>query len=164
MKTKVITIKNINNIKVSVIVPVYNAEKYLRYCLNSLKSQTLSNIEFICVNDGSTDKSLEILNEYAKNDSRFIVLNQENRGSGQARNNALKIAQGEYIGFVDSDDIVSKNYFKALYTASKNGKYDIVATSKIKLFKDGDKKTRRKHVGLRNRKYLVKDNYEKSNI
>ena len=90
-----------DKIKVSVIVPVYNVEKYLRECLESLVNQTLKEIEIICINDGSEDSSLEILNEYASKDSRFVIINQENCGQSVARNKGLDVAKGEYIGFVD---------------------------------------------------------------
>ena len=86
--------------KVSVIIPVYNVEKYLRECLDSVINQTLSDIEIICINDGSTDNSLEILKEYAENDSRIKIITQENQGQGVARNNAIEAAQGEYLVFV----------------------------------------------------------------
>lgn len=105
-----------DKIKVSVIVPVYNVEKYLRECLNSLVNQTLKEIEIICINDGSEDSSLEILNEYASKDSRFVIINQENSGQSVARNKGLDVAKGEYIGFVDSDDWVDLNFFENLYS------------------------------------------------
>ena len=91
--------------KVSIIVPVYNVEKYLNACLESLKNQTLKDIEVICVNDGSTDNSLSILESFAKNDRRFIVINQENGGRSLARNAGLKKASSSYIMFCDSDDL-----------------------------------------------------------
>ena len=90
--------------KVSVIIPVYNTEKYLRQCLDSVVNQTLKEIEIICVDDGSTDSSLEILKEYAKKDNRFIILTQENLHAGVARNAGLTVAKGEYVSFLDSDD------------------------------------------------------------
>ena len=89
---------------VSVIVPVYNAEKYLDTCLNSLINQTLSNIEIICVNDGSTDHSADILKKYASEDPRITVLSHENRGQGRSRNAGLAVARGKYVMFIDSDD------------------------------------------------------------
>ena len=98
--------------KISVIVPVYNAEKYLRKCLDSLIFQTYGNLEIICVNDGSTDKSLDILNEYKVSDSRIIVVDKENEGQSVARNIGLDIATGDYISFIDSDDWV----FLTLYS------------------------------------------------
>ena len=91
--------------KVSVLTAVYNSEKYLRTCLDSLLAQTLSDAEFICIDDGSTDSSQSILQAYAKQDSRFRILQfAENRGMAIARNEALKVAQGEYIAMLDSDD------------------------------------------------------------
>ena len=91
-------------IKVSVIMPVYNVEKYLHQCMDSLVQQTLTDIEIICVDDGSTDNSLAILQEYAQRDSRIIVLQQKNSGAGVARNTGMKIVKGEYLAIVDSDD------------------------------------------------------------
>ena len=99
---------------VSVIVPVYNAEKYLNRCLESLAGQTHDNIEIILVNDGSTDKSIEICNEWAKKDSRISVFNTENRGAAAARNFALKHAHGEFIAFADSDDYAEKEMLETL--------------------------------------------------
>ena len=90
--------------KVSVIIPVYNAEKYLRQCLDSVVNQTLKDIEIVCVNDGSPDNSLSILEEYASKDERIKIINQENQGQGYARNRALENACGDYIMFLDSDD------------------------------------------------------------
>ena len=90
--------------KVSVIIPVYNTEKYLRECLDRVISQTLADIEIICVDDGSTDSSLEILKEYAQKDKRIKILQQENKGAGAARNFGLKKAKGEYVAFMDADD------------------------------------------------------------
>jgi glycosyltransferase involved in cell wall biosynthesis len=100
--------------KVSVIIPVYNAEKYLRKCLNSVVNQTLRDIEIICVNDGSTDGSLAILEEYAKKDSRIVVINQKNQGAGLARNKALKCAHGRYFVFMDPDDFYPNDNTLAL--------------------------------------------------
>lgn len=92
------------DVKVSVIIPVYNQEKYLRKCLDSVVCQTLKEIEIICVDDGSTDSSLSILKDYEKSDSRIVVISQDNAGAGAARNNGLKHAKGEYLSFLDSDD------------------------------------------------------------
>ena len=91
-------------IKVSVIIPVYNSEDYLQECLDSLLKQTLHEIEIICVDDGSTDGSLQILEKNAANDKRIQILHQENLHAGVARNNGLKAAHGEYVIFLDSDD------------------------------------------------------------
>ena len=92
--------------KISVIVPVYNTGRYLRKCLNSLIYQTYHNLEIICVNDGSTDDSLDILNEYKSADTRVIVIDKENEGTAAARNSGIEIATGDYVSFIDSDDWV----------------------------------------------------------
>ena len=113
------------DIKVSVIVPVYNVEQYLERCLNSLINQTLKDIEIICVNDGSTDSSLSILENFAAQDNRIKIINQSNQGISVGRNNALKIATGEFIGYVDSDDWVSYNFFELLYNNAKKYNADI---------------------------------------
>lgn len=103
--------------KVSVIIPVFNTEKYLRKCLNSVCNQTLKDIEIICVNDSSTDDSLEILKEYAAKDERIKLINFiENKGAAAARNAGVDIARGEYIGFVDSDDYIDLDFYEKLYS------------------------------------------------
>ena len=99
---------------ISVIVPVYNVEKYLEECLDSIQDQTYSDIEVILVNDGSTDSSKEICKKYCKQDSRFLLINQENQGLSAARNKGVEISTGEYIVFVDSDDIIKTNYLEKL--------------------------------------------------
>ncbi len=98
--------------KVSVIVPVYNVEKYLRECLDSIVNQTYKNIEVICIDDGSTDSSLEILQEYAQRDDRVVILQQENQGAAVARNYGMSLAKGEYISFLDSDDVFHLQMFE----------------------------------------------------
>ncbi len=108
-----------NNPLISVITPVYNSEKFLDECLNSLRFQTYSNLEFICINDGSTDSSYEILKEYREKDTRFIILNQNNQGAGRARNAGLNIARGKYISFVDSDDRVSLSLYQKFVNLKK---------------------------------------------
>ncbi len=105
-------------VNVSVIIPVYNTEKYLARCLESLNNQTLKDIEIICINDGSTDNSLAILEDYAKKDSRIKVISQDNAKQGAARNKGLDIAKGEFVAFVDSDDWVDKDYLEKLYNAA----------------------------------------------
>ena len=114
-----------SNPKVSVILPVYNVGKYLRQSLDSLINQTLKDIEIICVNDGSTDDSYEILEEYKAKDARIKVIHKENKGTGAARNDGLRIAQGECIGFVDPDDWVKPNMFECLYGLIKEKNLDI---------------------------------------
>lgn len=112
--------------KVSIIVPVYNAEKYLDRCINSLRNQTLKEIEIIFVDDSSTDSSLEICNKAAAEDLRIKVIHKANEGAGAARNTALKIITGEYVGFVDSDDFVDINMFKFLYEKAIKYKSDLI--------------------------------------
>jgi glycosyltransferase involved in cell wall biosynthesis len=114
------------NIKVSIIIPLHNVEKYLRQCLDSVVNQTLKEIEIICVNDGSTDNSLQILEEYAKKDDRVRIINKKNMGVGAARNTGLKYVKGEYIGFVDSDDWVDETMFEKLYRNGRLHNSDIV--------------------------------------
>lgn len=116
---------------VSVIVPVYNASSFIRRCVDSLIKQTLKNIEIILVNDGSTDDSLNIIKEYERLDSRIIVINQTNSGCNVSRNKGISIARGRYIGFVDSDDMVSPDYFAELYATAVSEEADIAATPNI---------------------------------
>ena len=112
--------------KISVIIPVYNVEKYISRCLDSIINQTLKDIEIICVNDGSKDYSLEILKDYEKRDKRVKVINQENQGLSVARNTGLDNAIGEFVSFIDSDDwISSSDYFEKLYNSAKNTGSDI---------------------------------------
>ena len=113
--------------KVSVIIPVYNVENYLRKCLDSLVNQTLKDIEIIVVNDGSPDNSQEIIDEYVKKYPKKVVsVIQENGGQGTARNTGLLYAKGEYIGYVDSDDYVEENMYEELYKKAKEDDSDIV--------------------------------------
>ena len=115
-----------NNIKVSIIIPTYNVEQYLRECMASITNQTLKDIEIICVNDGSTDNSLEILNEYAAKDERVVVLSGPNGGYGKAMNKGLDYAHGEYIGIVEPDDFVSLDMYELLYNKAKEKDLDFV--------------------------------------
>ena len=105
----------------SIVVPVYNTEKYLKQCVDSLTSQTLNEIEIILVDDGSTDGSGAICDEYAAKDSRIKVIHKENGGLGFARNSGLEMAQGEFVGFVDSDDWVDLDFFEKLLGKTRKG-------------------------------------------
>ena len=122
--------------KVSIIVPVYNAQEYIKRCVNSLKNQTLEDIEIILVDDNSTDASLEICNKMAMEDIRIKVIHKENEGAGKARNAALKIATGEYIGFLDSDDFVGQDMYKTLCEKAEKYNSDLVMSGV--LFVDGN--------------------------
>ena len=117
----------INNVPiVSVIIPVYNAAKYLYQCLNSLKDQTLKNIEIICVDDGSTDGSLNILKQYADTDKPFVILKQKKFAAAVARNNGIKIAKGKYIIFLDSDDYFEQDLIEASVKQAEKFNADMV--------------------------------------
>lgn len=111
---------------ISVIVPIYNAEKYISRCLNSLLSQTYKNFEVIAVDDGSTDRTFEILKQYEKKDQRIKVITKYNGGSASARNLALNFIKGDYIAFVDVDDYVSVDFLKILVDIAKKTGADIV--------------------------------------
>ena len=107
--------------KISIIIPVYNVEKYLRECLDSCVNQTLENIEIICVDDASPDNSIKILEEYQAKDSRIrIFRHEENKNLGAARNTGLANATGEYVWFVDSDDYIELNMVEELLKCRKN--------------------------------------------
>lgn len=111
--------------KISVIVPIFKTEAYLRRCLDSILNNTYRNLEIICINDGSPDNSGEILEEYQKLDSRIVVLKQENNGISAARNAGLDVAKGEFIAFIDSDDWIHPNYFRYLAQIQQATKADI---------------------------------------
>ena len=104
-----------NNPLITVIVPVYNVEKYLTRCVDSIINQTYKNLEIILVDDGSTDSSPAICDNYAKKDSRINVIHKQNNGASSARNAALDIASGDYIGFVDSDDYINRDMYASLF-------------------------------------------------
>ena len=113
------------NIKISVVVPVYNAAKYLPRCLDSVLTQDYSNLEIICVNDGSTDESLSVLQVYAQKDERVKVLSQFNQGAAAARNKGIKNASGDYISFIDADDFVAQGLYSYLVQNLQNDLVDI---------------------------------------
>lgn len=114
-------------IDISVIVPAYNAENYIKTCLNSLINQTKKEIEIIVINDGSTDNTLDILNEYKnKYGDAIKVISQKNQGLSVTRNNGIKIAQGKYVAFVDSDDYIKDNMLEILFNKAIEKDYDVV--------------------------------------
>ena len=119
--------------EISVIVPIYNSEKYLKKCLDCLINQTLQNIEIILVDDGSPDNSFKIYEEYAKKDNRIVIIKQSNQKQGAARNRGMEIAKGEYIGFVDCDDFVDLNFFEILLKTAKKHFADMAMSSVIKV-------------------------------
>lgn len=128
--------------KVSILVPVYNVEKYLRECLDSLINQTLQDIEIICINDGSTDNSPKILEEYQAKDTRIKVINKINSGYGASMNIGLNAATGDYIGIVESDDFADSNMFEDLYIIAVDNNADIVK-SDFFFYTSDDKKGRK---------------------
>ena len=123
--------------KISVIIPVYNAEKFLSRCLDSVINQTHENLEIICVNDESTDGSLEILQEYAAKDSRVIIENQKNQGAPVARNRGIEIATGEYIHFVDADDWLNLTLYSDFASVLRGGMLDIFVFNAQLYFEQG---------------------------
>lgn len=104
----------LNESLVSVIVPVYNAEKYLKKCMESILKQTYENIELILINDGSIDKSLDICNQFSKRDRRIRVIDKDNSGVSDTRNLGIMLAKGKYLCFVDSDDYIEENYIEKM--------------------------------------------------
>lgn len=115
---------------ISIIIPIYKAEAYLKECLLSIQKQTYTDFEAICVNDGSPDNSAIICQEVSDQDSRFILINQENGGVSSARNRALKEAKGEYVCFVDSDDMIEPHYLENLLNLAKDGAFAVCSYSR----------------------------------
>lgn len=130
---------------VSVIVPIYNVAPYLAQCLESVVSQTLANIEIICVNDGSTDGSAEILAAYAEKDPRIRQINQANCGLSAARNVGSAIAKGQYIYFLDSDDYIASNAMEELYDFARKHDLDLLAFDGRSFFEDDDVRYAARH-------------------
>ena len=112
--------------KVSIIVPVYNGEKYLVECIESLLNQTLKECEFVFIDDGSTDNSYSIIEKYKHNDNRIKIIKQENQGASIARNKGLSKAKGKYIGFVDADDYIEPSMFEVMYNSMESNELDLV--------------------------------------
>lgn len=125
-----------NNVEVSVIIPIYNVEKYLNDCLLSIVNQTFKHYEVILVNDGSSDKSYEIAKKYSEEYGFINLINKENQGLGAARNTGLEQANGKYILFVDSDDYISSEYISKLYNAAEKSNSDIVICGHEKIYED----------------------------
>lgn len=114
-----------NEVKVSVIIPVYNAVNYLDDCLTTILNQTLEDIEIICVNDGSTDESLTLLQKYEAKSTKIRVIDQQNQGAGAARNAGLAVATGEYLSFLDADDFYERKMLENAYLAAKKAEADV---------------------------------------
>jgi glycosyltransferase involved in cell wall biosynthesis len=122
-------IKNAN--QVSIVLPIYNVEKYLARCLDSILNQTFTDFEVICVNDGSPDNSLEILEKYKKIDNRIKIISQENKGLSGARNTGIKHSNGEYIAFIDSDDVIHPKYLEVF--TNFIGDADFISSKHIRI-------------------------------
>lgn len=114
---------------VSILVPIYNTETYLRQCLDSLVEQTLADIQIVCINDGSTDASLQIITEYRAKDARITLLDKENSGYGDSLNKALALAEGDYIGIVEPDDYVALDMFERLHEVAHQYNADVVKSN-----------------------------------
>ena len=142
----------------SIIIPVYNVEPYLRECLNSIINQTFQEFEIICIDDGSTDNSFSVLQEYAQKDKRFKIFRQENQGSGIARNYGINTAKGKYLVFVDPDDWVVQDYLEQLYDAFKESGADVLQFDYMK-YNDISKKGKPRTYG-----YELKKSGGKKNI
>lgn len=126
--------------ELSVIVPIYNVEKYLSRCIDSILAQTYANFELILINDGSLDRCAEIMEQHAKKDSRIVTIYQENKGVSAARNAGLKIAQGKYISFVDPDDYIESSFFEELIGLLEEKELDIACCNWRSVLENGEKK------------------------
>ena len=135
-----------NKYKVSVIIPAYNVEKFLKKCVGSVLSQTLKELEIICINDGSKDNSLEILKKFEKENDNIIVIDQENQGVSVARNNGIELANGEYIYFLDGDDYLDKRFFEYFYENAKKNNSDLVILNSF--WKLANRVTSKYHTAL----------------
>ena len=144
---------------ISIIIPVYNVEKYLRECLDSVLAQTYQNWEAICVNDGSPDNSGAILDEYAKKDKRFVVIHKENEGTAIARATAINNSKGEWIAYLDADDYVSEKYLETLYNRSQTKNADVVycyyTEVKGDFFQNRKKKIKKTNIKNIGKIYLI---------
>ena len=151
---------------ISIIIPVYNAEKYLVKCLDSVVNQTYRSLEIILVDDGSTDKSPEICEEYAENDSRIVVIHKRNNNDASARNVGLDIFKGEYVAFVDSDDYTEPDYIEYLYNLLKDNKVDISCCSYTEIDEYGNYKKIKKDENqiIYGNKNCIKDIINHENI
>ena len=127
------------NFLISIIVPIYNVDKYLEECIESLKNQTYKNLEIILINDGSTDESVKICEKYKEKDNRIVFINKNNGGAASAKNEGLKMATGDYITFVDSDDFIEPDMIEYMVNTIKKYNSDIVQCSFTNLYKNTEK-------------------------
>ena len=145
-------------VKISVIIPIYNTAKYLKECIDSVLNQSFTDIEVICVNDGSTDSSPDVLKTYESNDHRIKIINQENKGLGAARNIAMTEAQGEYIIFLDSDDYMAEEAFVELYDIMESKSLDVLIYKIINFDNETYEETRSSYLEMNFLKKIVADN------
>ena len=153
--------------KISVIIPIYNVEKYLERCLDSIVNNTYKNLEIICVNDGSSDGCQMILEKYNAIDKRFRVIAKKNGGVSSARNEGLKICTGDFVAFIDPDDWIQNNYFEVLMKYQKDGDYDIVVCDYQRSYSsDIDYVNTGGEISVKklNRKKYMEDNRTKSYV
>lgn len=143
--------------KISVIVPVYNTQDYLSECIDSVLNQSLSDFELVCIDDGSTDGSLEILKAYEENDSRIQVISQENRGLGASRNVGLNIAQGEYVLFLDSDDYLESGALEKLHDKASENDLDLVFFKIVNFSNKTKRQSHSEYFDMKFLKDIVKD-------
>ena len=139
------------SVAVSIVMPIYNAEAYLNECLDSIVNQTLKNLEIICVNDGSTDNSLNIIKEYAERDKRIKYIDKPNAGYGQTMNCGIALATGEYIGIVEPDDFIELDMYETLYKKEKSTDADIIKSNMILFTQNRD--------ATQSLKYLIDSNF-----
>jgi len=140
--------------KLSIIVPVYNAEKHLKECLDSIINQTLTEIEIIIINDGSTDNSKELILEYVRNDCRITFIDSVNEGVSAARNKGIERAQGQYIGFVDADDYIAPTMYQRLFDIAEENNSSIAICNAIEV---AEKQEFKKRLQLHNESFLIRD-------
>lgn len=146
-------------IKISVIIPIYNVEQYLSQCLDSIINQTYTNLEIILINDGSTDNSEKICNQYKLLDPRIIVIHKTNGGLSDARNTGIKIATGDYISFVDADDFIDKNMYTILFQKINTTNADIIWYNHYNY--QSSNEISKSSIFVQEKQYLLpKDNYK----
>ena len=134
---ELVNFDNNTDVKVSIIVPICNVEKFLKKCLDSIEVQTLKDIEIICINDGSKDSSLDIIKSYSNRDSRFKIVDKENSGYGDSLNIGLSVASGKYIGIVESDDFIDPKMFETLFAVAEEKRADIVKSNFFLYWENG---------------------------
>ena len=143
--------------KITIIIPVYNVEKYLERCLNSIVKQTFKNFEAIIVNDGSTDKSPTIAQKYVSTDKRFMLIEQKNKGLGGARNTGISCSSGEYLAFLDSDDWYNERFLESMLIAADSNDADIVTCGVERVWNNG---SRKKNPISNTDDYVVQDKHD----